>query len=97
VYAAGVVLHELVTGHRAAGALGDSGRWPALMSPSALRRGLPPALDEVVAKATRFGPRGRYTSAGDLLAAILRATHDAVAGAATGWLGDWVDRARRSS
>jgi hypothetical protein len=97
VYAAGVVLHELVTGHRAAGAVGDSGRWPALMAPSSLRRGLPPALDAVIAKATSFGPRGRYATAGDLLTALARATHDAVAGAATGWLGDWVDRARRSS
>jgi hypothetical protein len=97
VYAAGLVLHELVTGHRAAGAVGDSGRWPALTAPSSLRRGLPAELDAVVAKATRFGPRGRYSTAGDLLTAVAHATHDAVAGAATGWLGDWVDRARRSS
>jgi serine/threonine protein kinase len=97
VYAAGVVLHELVTGRRVAVAAADEGRWPPLPAPSAMRSGLPPALDDVVAKATRFGPRGRYATAGDLLAAVTRATREAIAGAETGWLGDWVDRARRSS
>jgi hypothetical protein len=58
---------------------------------------LPRALDAVVAKATRFGPRGRYATAGELMAALGRATEEAVAGASTAWLGDWVERARRSS
>lgn len=60
-------------------------------------RNVPAALEEVVAKATRSRPRGRYSTANDMLAALARATHDEIAGAATGWLGDWVDRARRSS
>jgi serine/threonine protein kinase len=61
------------------------------------QRAVPRALEAVVAKATRSTPRGRYSTPNDLLAALARATHDAVAGAATGWLGDWVDRARRTS
>lgn len=100
VYGAGVILHELVTGRRmevgaAAGA--EAGRWPALPAPSRIRPGLPRALDAVVAKATRFGPRGRYGAAGELLEALARASEEAIEGAQAGWLGDWVERARRSS
>ena len=61
------------------------------------QRAVPSALEGVVAKATRSRPRARYSTPNDLLAALARATHDEIAGAATGWLGDWVDRARRSS
>jgi serine/threonine-protein kinase len=99
VYAVGLLLHALTTGRAvdAGGAAGDDGRWPPLPAPSTIRPTLPPSLDAVVAKATRFGPRGRYATAGELLNAL----HDAAAGAASAassaWLGDWVDRARRSS
>jgi serine/threonine-protein kinase len=94
-----VILHELVTGRRMdlGGAGGDARHWPPLPAPSSLRPGLPRALDAVVAKATRFGPRGRYATAGELFAALDRATAEAVEGAQAGWLGDWVDRARHSS
>ena len=99
VYAAGVVLHELVTGRRmdVAGASGDPRRWPPLPAPSRIRPALPRELDAVVAKATRFGPRGRYGTAGELLEALAQATAQAIEGAQAGWLGDWVERARRSS
>jgi hypothetical protein len=97
VYAAGVILHELATGRRMDVGGVDAKRWPPLPAPSLVRPGLPRALDAVVAKATRFGPRGRYATAGELMAALARATEEAVAGASTAWLGDWVERARRSS
>ena len=99
VYAAGVVLHELVTGRRmdVAGASGDPRRWPPLPAPSRIRPALPRELDAVVAKATRFGPRSRYGTAGELLEALAQATAQAIEGAQAGWLGDWVERARRSS
>jgi len=98
VYAVGVVLHELLTGRRmqVTGG-GDPKRWPALPAPSAVRTFLPRALDPVVAKATRFGPRGRYGSARELLAALQDAAAEAAETAPAAWLGDWVDRARRSS
>ena len=97
VYAAGVILHELVTARRIELPAGDSKRWPPLPAPSSIRPGLPRALDAVVARATRFGPRGRQATAGELLAELLRATADAVNLTGTAWLGDWVDRARHSS
>ncbi|MGZ3427815.1 MAG: protein kinase, partial [Polyangia bacterium] len=101
VYGAGVILHELITGRRMdvgpATSIADAKRWPPLPAPSSVRPDLPRALDEIVAKATRFGPRGRYATAGELLAALLRATEDAVPATSSAWLGDWVERARRSS
>jgi hypothetical protein len=98
VYAVGVVLHELLTGRRmqVTGG-GDPKRWPALPAPSAVRTFLPRALDPVVAKATRFGPRGRDRAARAHLAALQDAAAEAAETAPAAWLGDWVDRARRSS
>ena len=101
VYAAGVMLHELLTGRRmaigAASGGADAKRWPPLPAPSTVRADLPRALDAVVGKATRFGPRGRYATAGELLAALWRATENASPATSNAWLGDWVERARRSS
>jgi hypothetical protein len=97
-YAVGVLLHELITGqrHDAAADDDDAGRWPPLPAPSTIRPELPRALDGVVAKATRFGPRGRYGSARELLAALLSATRREVAPAPSRPLDEWVERVRRS-
>lgn len=97
LYAVGLILHELVTGRRALPPTGDVKQWPPLPAPSTIRPELPRALDAVVAKATRFGPRGRFGTAGELLFELERATADAVNAAAATVLGDWVERARRSS
>ena len=97
VFAIGVLLHQLVTGRRLAPAApGADGAWPPLPAPSTIRPALPRTLDAVVAKATRFGPRGRYASAGDLLAALHGAAPGAIAASSSVRIGDWVDRARRS-
>jgi serine/threonine protein kinase len=95
VYAVGVILHELVTARRVELPADDARHWPPLPAPSSLRHGVPRALDAVVQKATCFGPRGRHSTAGDLLDHLLRATGDATPAVGAAWLGDWVDRARR--
>ncbi|HEY2749197.1 MAG TPA: serine/threonine-protein kinase [Polyangia bacterium] len=95
IYTVGVLLHELVTGRTMASAVGDPRRWPPLPAPSTLRPGLPRAVDAVIARATRFGPRGRYASAGALFADLVRASNEAAP--LVGGLGDWVERARRFS
>jgi hypothetical protein len=92
VYAVGVILHQLVTGRRVGTAASDA----PLTPPSRLRRELPRALDDVVARATRFGSRGRHATATELYADLLRACkQSATPGHAH--FGDWIDRARRSS
>ncbi len=97
VYAVGVLLHELLTGRRHDAAAGDdAGRWPPLPAPSTIRPELPRALDALVGKATRFGPRGRYVSAGELLLALDAAARSAAAMMPAVRLGDWVERVRRS-
>lgn len=97
VYAVGLILHELLTARSVELPASDARRWPPLPAPSSLRPELSRALDAVVHKATRFGPRGRHATAGDLLDHLMRATGDTTPALASAWLGDWVDRARRSS
>ena len=92
VYAVGVLLHELVTGRRVL----DGDRRAPLPPPSRIRRELPRALDEVVARATRFNLRGRPATAGDLYAELLRACKKD-AGTEHAHFGELIDRARRSS
>jgi protein kinase-like protein len=96
VFAAGLILHELLTARRMEAPSGDARRWPPLPAPSSLRPGLPRDLDAIVAKATRFGPRGRYATAGELLADLLHVTEPLMVGTTTAWLGDFVERARHS-
>ncbi|HEX4461264.1 MAG TPA: serine/threonine-protein kinase, partial [Polyangia bacterium] len=99
VYALGVILHELVTNRRVFAAPPSTvTSWPPLPAPSTLRPELPRALDNVIARATRFGPRGRYANAVELVDELQRATaHAAAHERPSGVLGDWVERARRSS
>ncbi|MDB4966451.1 MAG: masK16 [Myxococcales bacterium] len=97
VYAVGLILHELCTGRRVTPPASDAKQWPPLPAPSELRPGLLRVLDPIVAKATRFGPRVRYATAGELLADLLRATAHLVPAESSAWLADWVDRTRRSS
>ena len=95
VYALGLILHELSTGRRTPPPPGDTLQWPPLPAPSEVRPGSARLLDAVVAKATRFGPRVRYASASELLADLELRTAPMVP-TSPAWLGDWVDRARRS-
>ena len=75
VYAAGIVLYEMVTGR-----VPFDGDDPVQVAwqhvdndvpkPSALVRGLPTAIDDLVARATRRDPGARPTDAGALLAEV---------------------------
>src|SRR5262249_44667643 len=94
VYGVGLILHELMTGRRVEPPPGDARRWPPLPAPSSIRPGLPREIDSVVAKAPRFGPRGRHSTASDLHARLLRATAAAGPESSSAWLAAWVDRAR---
>lgn len=78
VYAAGLVLFELLTGHKAV-----TGETPlqiayqhvhgSIEAPSAVVPGLPPVLDDLVASATATSPDDRYASAEEFLADLRRA------------------------
>lgn len=82
VYGAGVLLYEMLTGQ-----VPHSGETPLAVAyqhvhtdvppPSAVRPGLPKAIDEVVVHATRRDPARRYEDARDFLAAV-RATRAAI-------------------
>src|SRR5690606_18467588 len=75
LYAAGLVLFEMLTGRKAV-----TGETPlqvayrhvhgSIEPPSALVPGLPVELDEVVAAATETNPDDRYSSADDFLPAL---------------------------
>jgi beta-lactam-binding protein with PASTA domain/serine/threonine protein kinase len=76
VYAAGILLHELLTG--APPYTGDTALSVAYQhvngtvpAPSSTVAGLPPELDELVATATDRDPRHRYRDAGQMLGEVL--------------------------
>jgi serine/threonine-protein kinase len=94
VYSVGVLLHELLTGERVYPVDGQERRWPALPPPSSRRADVPPALDAVIARATRFVPRWRQSDAGVLLRELARAAEGIADAPAS--LSDLVERARRS-
>ncbi len=77
VYATGVLLYELLAGRPPYG--GDTALSIAFQHvhndvprPGALVEGIPPELDEVVARATRRDPAQRYRDAGELLGVLVR-------------------------
>lgn len=77
VYATGLVLYELLTGRRAF--RGDTELATALArlttrppAPSAMRPGIPRALDQVVERATALRPEQRYSSAASMRGALER-------------------------
>ncbi|RSM60205.1 Stk1 family PASTA domain-containing Ser/Thr kinase [Actinoplanes sp. ATCC 53533] len=75
VYSAGIVLFEMLTGR-----VPYDGDEPVevawqhvdndVPAPSGIVKGLPPVLDELVTRATRRDPGGRYTDAGAMLSAV---------------------------
>ncbi|WP_216208209.1 Stk1 family PASTA domain-containing Ser/Thr kinase [Amycolatopsis aidingensis] len=72
VYSAGILLYEMLTGH--APYTGDTALSVAyrhvnddVPAPSTARPGIPPALDELVLRATRRDPQGRPQDAGAFL------------------------------
>jgi beta-lactam-binding protein with PASTA domain/tRNA A-37 threonylcarbamoyl transferase component Bud32 len=75
VYSLGIVLYELLTGRRPWG--GDSAAAIAMARlsgaaplPSAVRAGIPPALDAIVRRAMSRDPAQRYQSAGEMREAL---------------------------
>lgn len=79
IWAAGIVLHEMLTGERA-----FNGPIPAIFhriqteepaAPSALRPELPAGFDAVVAKALAKNPADRFATAQDMIDAILAVHH----------------------
>jgi serine/threonine-protein kinase len=90
IYAAGVVMWELLTGTRLFSDVpmrdGSSAFREAIAAPSTLRKGLSPALDEVTLRALSIDPRHRFPDA-EAMASALRA---AAAPARDVDLGSWV-------
>jgi eukaryotic-like serine/threonine-protein kinase len=82
IFAAGIVLYQLLTGKRPFDGATDFaiiqqivGHTP--VSPAVYNAKLPPAIDEVVARALTKGRDDRYATAGEFMAALQAASRDA--------------------
>ncbi len=77
VYSLGIVLYELLTGRRpwegdSAAAIAMARLSGAVPSPSAVRAGIPPALEAIVRRAMALDPAARYPTGGALAEALDR-------------------------
>jgi serine/threonine-protein kinase len=92
IFAAGVLLWELLTGKRLFQAETDAATLMKVMQaeiprPSSLVPSLPPAWDEVVARATQRSPEQRFATARDMAVAV----EACEGGASTTQVGEWVE------
>ena len=89
IYSLGIVLFELLTGHRpwtgdSAAAIATARLTAPVPSPSAIRAGVPPILEAITRKAMTLEPEGRFNSAADMADALDRYLAESGAGAAAG-------------
>jgi serine/threonine-protein kinase len=99
VYSLGAVLYHCLTGRRPFDDIDDHAAVSAqrtfeLVPVSALRDNVPPAVDQVVAKAMHRDPEERYDNCGELAAALTQALGLSGAGSALPILRDIQDRLR---
>jgi serine/threonine-protein kinase len=91
IYSLGIVLFELLTGHRpwtgdSAAAIATARLTGAVPSPSSIRAGIPPILEAITRKAMALDPEQRFASADEMADALDRFLADS-AGAAAGSAG----------
>jgi serine/threonine-protein kinase len=82
IFALGVVLYELLTGHRLFKRNAQLATMRAICGadaprPSSLDPSVPPEIDDVCLRALARDPDARYSSAADMRRALLRVTHGA--------------------
>ncbi|HEX5149133.1 MAG TPA: Stk1 family PASTA domain-containing Ser/Thr kinase, partial [Candidatus Limnocylindrales bacterium] len=91
IYSLGIVLFELLTGHRpwtgdSAAAIATARLTSAVPSPSGIRAGVPPILEAITRKAMALDPEQRFASATEMADALDRFLADS-AGASAGSAG----------
>lgn len=70
LYQVGLVLHEMLTGERAGGALPALAATAEAVDPRGVRDGIPDPVGEAVVRATQREPARRFASADDMAAAL---------------------------